>query len=438
MNIKTIFRISLMRIKQNKKENLIVLIPIIITVIFLLFANMIRYSISSYLQDMERNIKLRTISSINYNEQDYEAIFEKLKTIKHIDMVVNQYERNIVATMYSRQLKTANADGSIYEMPINEKTCPDVVLGRKIKDDDKYVVIIPDKIFSDGAYRNFDDFIPDDEFIDGKQLLNTDLEIEMKYENKVINKIFKVVGVYDSQKYSDLHTLYMPKETIKEINQEIGYQFKDFYIDIVVDKLSNLKDVKNKLIENNILKMSNIQSEANKEEIQNDIKSNFYDVTNINVETQNIIQNTLVFLLLASIITSVVLLLITTINKMYMLKQDIAILKIEGYKNFDINKIIILENICVCIIGFILGIIFYKVLQLIGNFIMDYIINYDTVSLSFNNIREELYYLRKIPQKIDINLISISFIIITVLEIIYTYFINKKMLKKNIAEILRQ
>ena len=68
---------------------------------------------------------------------------------------------------------------------------------------------------------------------------------------------------------------------------------------------------------------------------------------------------------------------------------------------------------------------------------MDYIIKKDTIGLTMNEIREQLFYIRQIPKKINpLFVLGISVVII-IIEVINTIFINKKILRKNIRELLK-
>lgn len=445
MKINKIFKLSLHRVKQNKKRNLIIAIPIILITILLLTINIIQYSMENYIKSLENNLTMRTISSIRYSVFEYEEIIEKMENIEHVDMVIGEYEENIYGYKYCEQLKTKDADGYVKINPINTKTCPDITKGRKLQEDDKYVLIIPSKIYADseGTPTGFRDIYIEKrnlniEYINGEDLVGKKLTISFEASNgNTLEKQFEIIGTYDSNLYNDMSTLYTPKEIIKEINLELNPDLlPELEISVVVDKIENVELVKNELISKGLYEKSAILQEAQKGD-SSETEVNISRVTNINVETINIMKKLIIFLLFASILIFLSFLITTNINKTYLSSTEIGVLKAEGYTNKDIQKMTIIENIIVCIISIIVSFIVFILIINISNIIMDYIIEKDTIGLTMNEIREQLFYIRQIPKKINpLFVLGISVVII-IIEVINTIFINKKILRKNIRELLK-
>lgn len=229
----------------------------------------------------------------------------------------------------------------------------------------------------------------------------------------------------------------MPEMTIKELNRELEVYFSEFYMDIVVDKVENLNEVRNKLTEEGILKKTKIQIDASSDKEVGIEETNFISTTNLNIETLQIIKNIAFFLSVSSFVILIFILVATNVNKTYISATELGVLKIEGYKDKYIQIITIFENIIVCIISFIIAFILYKLLQVIGNFLIDCIIQKETVSLTLYKIREQLFLIKKIPQKINYSIVLIIFFIIILIESINTFFINKRVLKKNISDIIK-
>ena len=445
MKINKIFKLSLHRVKQNKKRNLIIAIPIILITILLLTINIIQYSMENYIKSLENNLTMRTISSIRYSVFEYEEIIEKIENIDHVDMVIGAYEENIYGYKYCEQLKTKDADGYVKINPINTKTCPDITNGRKLQEDDKYVLIIPSKIYADieGEPTRFRDIYIEKrnlnvEYINGEDLVGKKLTISFEASNgNTLEKQFEIIGTYDSNLYNDMSTLYTPKEIIKEINLELNPDLlPELEISVVVDKIENVELVKNELISKGLYEKSAILQEAQKGD-SSETEVNISRVTNINVETINIMKKLIIFLLLASILIFLSFLITTNKNKPYLSSTEIGVLKAEGYTNKDIQKMTIIENIIVCIISIMVSFIVFILIINISNIIMDYIIKKDTIGLTMNEIREQLFYIRQIPKKINpLFVLGISVVII-IIEVINTIFINKKILRKNIRELLK-
>ena len=445
MKINKIFKISIHRVKQNKKRNLIIAIPIILITILLLTINIIQYSMENYIKSLENNLTMRTISSIRYSVFEYEEIIEKIENIEHVDMVIGAYEENIYGYKYCEQLKTKDADGYVKINPINTKTCPDITNGRKLQEDDKYVLIIPSKIYADieGEPTRFRDIYIEKrnlnvEYINGEDLVGKKITISFEASNgNTLEKQFEIIGTYDSNLYNDMSTLYTPKEIIKEINLELNPDLlPELEISVVVDKIENVELVKNELISQGLYEKSAILQEAQKGDTS-ETEANISRVTNINVETINIMKKLIIFLLFASILIFLSFLITTNINKTYLSSTEIGVLKAEGYTNKDIQKMTIIENIIVCIISIMVSFIVFILIINISNIIMDYIIKKDTIGLTMNEIREQLFYIRQIPKKINpLFVLGISVVII-IIEVINTIFINKKILRKNIRELLK-
>ena len=438
MNFSTILKLSIQRAIKNRKRNAIILIPLIIIIILILFSITIQYSMQSYVIDIGFNINMRTISGINYTPADYKEIIEKLLFINNIDMIVDQYESRIVAIVTCEKFQNGKTDGKVYETPTNAKTSPEVIKGRKISDDDQYVIIIPDKIYADSnTNRTFENPILEDEYINGEELLGKNIRMKIEGDNKELYKDFKVKGIYDSSKYDDTQTIYIPKTTIKLLNEELGASFSEYYMNAVVDKVENLNEVRNKLTEEGILKKTKIQIDASSDKEVGIEETNFISTTNLNIETLQIIKNIAFFLSVSSFVILIFILVATNVNKTYISATELGVLKIEGYKDKYIQIITIFENIIVCIISFIIAFILYKLLQVIGNFLIDCIIQKETVSLTLYKIREQLFLIKKIPQKINYSIVLIIFSIIILIESINTFFINKRVLKKNISDIIK-
>ncbi len=431
MKIKKIVKISLQRLRQNKKRNMIIVVPIILIVIILLMLNMIQYSVKEYIIGIADRLDLRETSQISYSPSNYENILEKIKDIEHVQMVKDEYGKFIIAGQYCKEFKSEKSEGEVRIEPANNKACPEVIEGRRIQSNDKYVIILPDKIEISNS---------ENEYIDAEKFIGKELTIIIEPDKKeTTEKTFKVIGIYDSKKYSSNKILYIPIETIREINKEVvGYSPNGFYITLIVDKMENVEKVENELHEKGLLIKTNVQNEKN---IMNGNPSTkdyqISKATGVMIETQKLIKKMMMCLVIAIVIISITLLVATNISKTYLSMTEIGILKIEGYTNSDIQKILIIETIIICIISIIISLIIFGLLIILLNMLFDYIIQKDTINLIINDIKHELYYIRKIPQKISISFfVTISLIIIAI-QSINTFLINKRILSKEIKDIIK-
>ena len=446
MKFRKILKISLQRVRYNKKRNLIIAIPIVLVVILLLIVNMVYYSMQQYVKSIESNISLRTIDNINCLPSKYEETKEKLEQLEHIDMVIEMDERHVYAEVYCEQLKSETYSGQTSLAPINVNTCPEVIMGRQINKEDEYVVIVPDKILdSSNTNFEFDSVIVEqkdleNQYIDGTALLGQQLKIEFKESDseKIVEKTFTVIGVFDSELYDDKTNFYVPKSSIKEINQEIEYAFVDKFFKVVVDKFENVQSVYDAIYSDDNIEKTKIEIEAEQNgNSTNIVEQNILVVADINLDTQKFINSISTYFMIGIILIFVVLLIITNMNKTYLSSTEIGILRVEGYTNKDIQKITIIENVIVCAQSIIIGILLFGLLRIFANTVIDYIIQKPDAGITMNEIRRQLYYLMKIPQKVNAIFIMISSVIIMIIVGLNTYFINKKQFHKHIKDLLK-
>lgn len=444
MKFDRIMEISINRVFRNRRRNLIIGMPIVMIMILLLVVNSIQYSTEKYIKKIENNIDLRTIDGINYTELNKEKVMAKLQEIKHVEMVIDMYERHIYAEEYCQQLKTESTNGYTSINPINTLTCPDVIKGRKITEEDKYVILLPDKVCANGVQnQEYYNVVLEKKDI-GKMCINSEnligeqITIEFKKENnKLFEKSFEVIGIYDSEQYNSTENLYIPKTTIKEINKEIGYEPQDLFMKIVVDKMENLQEVEKILIQEGLNEQTKIETEVNNNQANNIDEKNIAVVTQLTLKTQNAIKKISIFCFSSSIIIFIILLIITNINKTYLASRDLGILKLEGYTNKQIQKITIIENILVCLISFVISLFMFQILKIIIDMLSNYIIEKETLSITINKLKEQIYYVKKIPQKLNWILTIINMLSIIIIVGINSFWINKRILSKNINEIIK-
>lgn len=432
MTFNKILDISIKRIKQNRKRNLILIVPLCFLLIILFSINMIIYSVSSQIENIQNSIELRTINGISYNQQNYNQILENLQSIDHIQMIADQYEQKVIAVETCENLKNSFADGYIKIKPINTKTCPEVICGRKISEADRYVIILPSKIYADSNFRDYTNPISENEYINGETLLNKKISITFTPDNSnSFKKDFLVIGIYNSQKYNNTSTPYVPIQVIRELNKEINYIPNYFQLQITVDNISNVEETLRLLDEKNIISKNNLEKEA-ENTLANNISKTEYNISqslNLSIETMEIIKKLIIFLFIISLIILLFVLLTTNINKSYLQTSELWILKVEGYTNKDIQKITIIENIFLCIISILISIIIFILLHYIINFAIENILQIDTLNIKINEIKEQIYYLSQIPQKIDPIFIIILSICVIIIESINTFIINHRILR---------
>lgn len=209
---------------------------------------------------------------------------------------------------------------------------------------------------------------------------------------------------------------------------------------VIVDKLENVDKVENEIYKRNIIQKTGIQLEM--EEIgkttKSQAKSNELSKLNISIDTYNIIKKLVLFLCGISLGILLITIIVTNMNKNYIQKSELGIYRVQGYKNSDIHRIIILENIFVIIISAIIALVGFKIVKVIMNAILSIIINTDTISIKVNQLKQELYYLTQIPQKVNPIFIIETIVFIVSIITINTFLINRKILRKPIKNDLEE
>ena len=200
MKVKTLFKLALQRLKYNKKRNFIIIIVMMLIAIIILFLGMIQYSITKYVESMENNMELRTLGDYLYIPSKYQEIKNTINNIENVEMVVDEFERTIHAGQESKQLQKNGTTGTVFLKPANSKSCPEVIEGRKISNNDKYVIILPNKIYANNQIEGVDNQIKESDYISGEDFLGKELSIEFKTDEKTEIIKFEVIGIYDSER----------------------------------------------------------------------------------------------------------------------------------------------------------------------------------------------------------------------------------------------
>ena len=438
MKINDIIKISIKSLRRNRKKNKLLYIPLIIMLVILFLVNIIQYSTSNYINKIGKGIELRKISGIEYIPSKYEETKNEIEKIKHVEWVYNQEEERVFSILCCKQFSTEKRDAFVSLYPATEKVLPDLVSGRGIQENDEYVAIIPNKIYVSSEAMTITDQIREgEEYLNGNDFLGKEITIEN--DDKGIAKKFKVVGVYDNQSNNQSDVVYIPAKIVKEINQELEYDPGYYRLNVVVDDISNIEYVEQEMRDKNLLKRDRISTKLNENGYRDTdtLSGNIASVTSITRESQKAIKNIITGFLIVATIVFMMILIITNNNKTYISNVDIGLMKIEGYTNKDIQKITIIENILVCVISIIIALVATALIVMLFNVIVNNFISKDTIGLTANKIREQLYNIQKVKKSISpLYVFEISAITI-ILESVNTYLLNKRMLSKNINKILR-
>ena len=431
MKINKIVKLSFQNLRRNKRKNSILFVPLIIILVLLFITSIVQYSVDKHLDDLGRSLQSRTIYGINYLPSRYDKMKEEIEQIDHVEYVYNQEESMVYNSFTCEKFENGEIKGTVNLYPTNDKVYPELLAGRPINQGDKYVALIPSKIYVDSDLRN----ISDDEYLNGLDLLGQDLTFKDDDEN--LEYTFTVVGIYDSDKNNNYKDVYIPEETVKEINQDVTYKPEGFSLSVVVDNLKNINYVEEQMTEKNLINKSEIEQQLSQYVNPSAEERKIANVTSIDVDTQEIIRYITLGLLIMVAVILIIMLLVTNFNKSYLSTTEIGLKKIEGYTNKDIQKIAIIENILICLISVIIALIITFLIVQLFNVIVNAYIAKDSVGITENKIKEQLYYIQKIEKQISpIHIIVITCAVI-IIESINTFLINKRILSKNIANILK-
>ena len=434
MKINKILKLSFQNIKRNKRKNSILFIPLTFLLILLFITSTIQYSIYAYLDKLSQSLELRTISEIDYPEKRYEEIKEQIEQIEHVEWVYNQEVKNAFSIFICQEFIYGKAEGYSIIYPITSKVYPELLAGRPINEGEKYVALIPSKIYASSEFRKVQDPVRDDEYLNGVDFLGQEITVKSDEDN--LEYTFTVVGVYDSDKNNENKKIYIPEETVREINQLDSYKPEYFRLTIIVDDFKNIEYVKQQMKEKNLTHQSPIVQIASQYMESDIVSGNITDATSINMYSLEAIEILINSLLIMIAIILFIIILVTNFNKSYLSTTEIGLKKIEGYTNKDIYKISIIENIMLCIISAIIALIItIIVIQLFNLIVNSYIAKY-SIGITESQIKEQLYYIQKMDKKISPLLVLLITFSVIMIESLNTFFINRRILSKNIINIL--
>ena len=435
MKINKLLKLSFQNLRRNKRKNSILFVPLTIILVLLFITSIIQYSVDKYLDKLGQSLELRKISGIEYLPSRYDEIKKEIEQIDHVEWVYNQEVTLVYTSFLCEEFINGEANGSIRFYPITNKVYPELLAGRPIYEGEEYVALIPSKIYASSYFRDIQNLIRDDEYLNGLDFLGQELTFKDDDEN--LEYTFTVVGVYDSDKNNNYKDIYIPEETVRKINQNVSYKPEDYSLTVVVDNLKNIKYVEQQMTEKNLMNKSAIVQQLDQYVDSSTEKGNISDATSINSDTQEVIRYVTLGLLIMVSIILIIMLLVTNYNKSYLSTTEIGLKKIEGYTNKDIQKIAIIENILLCFISVIIALIITFIIVQLFNVIVTMYIAKDSVGITTNRVKEQLYYIQKIDKKISpIHIIVITCAII-IIESINTFLINRRILSKNIANILK-
>lgn len=272
---------------------------------------------------------------------NYKYDYDKINSIEH---VVASFPAH-VQSGYDSSLKDDYYDGTLFLKYGSKEILKMDVIGRKMDDEERNVMICPIKLFP-MSYSEKD--IKDAKFIDGKSLIGKKIDVmydlyekNEKGKNVIVGqkKIpFEIIGVYDNElNYEEYNTCFVGGKQLYEMYDDYlgklnSYQL--YSIDVITDSAKNTSYVKGEL---NKLGYSTL----------NKVVIDYGELLHIEMICIGII-----------VITSILTLGISALYiKKYVIysSYDIALLYALGYSKKKIEKIYFYNVVYVIGIGFIIS-----------------------------------------------------------------------------------
>lgn len=272
---------------------------------------------------------------------NYKYDYDKINSIEH---VVASFPAH-VQSGYDSSLKNDYYDGTLYLKYGSKEILKMDVIGHKMKDDDRNVMICPIKFYpSNYSFENAGNL----KFIDGKSLIGKKIDVmydlyekNEKGKNVIVGqkKIpFEIIGVYDNElNYEEYNTCFVGGKQLYEMYDDYlgklnSYQL--YSIDVITDSAKNTSYVKGEL---NKLGYSTL----------NKVVIDYGELLHIEMICIGII-----------VITSILTLGISALYiKKYVIysSYDIALLYALGYSKKKIEKIYFYNVLYVIGIGFVIS-----------------------------------------------------------------------------------
>lgn len=272
---------------------------------------------------------------------NYKYDYDKINSIEH---VVASFPAH-VQSGYDSSLKDDYYDGTLYLKYGSKEILKMDVIGHKMKDDDRNVMICPIKFYpSNYSFENAGNL----KFIDGKSLIGKKIDVmydlyekNEKGKNVIVGqkKIpFEIIGVYDNELvYERYNTCFVGGKQLYEMYDDYlgrlnSYQL--YSIDVITDSAKNTSYVKGEL---NKLGYSTL----------NKVVIDYGELLHIEMICIGII-----------VITSILTLGISALYiKKYVIysSYDIALLYALGYSKKKIEKIYFYNVLYVIGIGFVIS-----------------------------------------------------------------------------------
>lgn len=374
MNLKN--RLWILKFRFFEKRNIILLIVLSFTFLAIL-TTLTFFYITNYTTHNE--LSSPSYLNLHVYVEDQVVSDEIIKEIEDIDHVI--YATNLISSR--TVFESANQESIVLKPLLDEKEIK-IKKGRNLENN--LEAICPNEFYP----YDFSDTLNPNKYIKGNKVVGKIITIN--------NQTFKIVGTYDAKKIrNSANECYISKNDFKKLPNIIDTQI----VTVKVDKTTNQPKVA--------------------EEIS---KLGFKEIERNNNNTNYLLMYTSLLISLVVLIISFTLIYIFIKKKIRYRLTTYGILKVSGYKNKEIFKIDLLENIIVNTICFLISVFIFIIIY----------------TLIINNITifDEMIYNNEIDLKINYFYILLSYFICVIMMVIATKHLTKKYLNISIHNMIKE
>lgn len=350
MRVVDYIHLAIKNLSRRKKSATIGII--LISFAMLIFVISLSYTtcfLDAMNKAINKNIAYRTIVLVDFEESS-EVMLEKALQISHVQYAVDEDEYFTMAEVIKVGEQEVEKEYLGF-YGANSNVEPNIIAGRGILENEKGVCIIPEKFYPYDESEGIDD----KKIIDGKNLIGKNITIsyysqdctgEVEVINKTFEKTFTVVGVYNQEdSVNEYDECYISFEDVADIERD--REKNTIYKENVIVVGGNCIYIMIDEAENVQTALSQIRELGGRALVRS--------VTNI--DTMRIIK--LVCVIVSAVLISIALINITisSVKSVIERKYEIGMQKAIGYKNKNIQGILLTENCLIGIIAYVIAII---------------------------------------------------------------------------------
>ena len=340
MKVFALLRLAFRNTTRYKKQNALIIFLMTLAEIIIIFTISISSSINNFFNiNTANNIEFRRIF-VSYDTGRYTEpkMIAMLNSLAHVVATVPQSSLLESGKCASLSNKLGDNNGYIQLNGGNNRTVPDTISGRKIRNGETNVGVIPSEFYPDSriADPNLKKNSPP---LNGRSYIGSSLTIHFdKYDYT-----FKVVGVYDSSKYPQTNCdVFIPYADVNKIYQATQPASSDTS-DSSLSTISSIVAV--------------ADNYGNLNSITNILQQKGFQVTTTKVNTELGVLINLIGGALSAVVLliSFVTILLNKLNATRDRAQEIGLMKAIGYNNRQVVFLLNYETVITGVISFLIS-----------------------------------------------------------------------------------